>query len=561
MRLSTLFPSLQRTFLALAGAACLTAPSLANHYLGANITYACQGNNVYQITLDVFLDCAGAPLVPQTLSAVSSCGSSYVISNLSPVAQEEVSQVCDGQLGNTTCNGGPLLGVMRYRFQQQLGLPPCANWTLSWNICCRGAAVDLAGPQGIYIETTLNNLGGVCDSSPVFADVSIPNVCTGQPVVTNLGVTDPDGDRLVYSLVSGRFFPGTTPEDVTYADGYSATQPVPGTVLDTATGQLSFTPPITGQYVFALKIDSYTANGLLRGSVVRDFRFVSLACTDTPPLAMEDGVSGLTGGVLTSVRHLGVCHGQQLCFDARITDDGTFNVSSDVQTALPGATFTLSGSDTITAHICWNTDAATPGDHFFTIAAEDQACPIAHTQLYSYLVHVGDPLDAGPDVSTCAEQSVQLSANTPDLVQWSVASGDPLEVGVNFSCDTCATALATPSQTTVYAVTSAGGCSDTVVVIVLDPADPACLGLGTGAYNAHTFVLSPNPTTGLLDLGTADARTFSVIDAVGRVHWSGTLNGQRTLVLPTQLAAGPYVLRLTDAGGTAVRTARFELVR
>lgn len=78
----------------------------ADHFSGADITYECLGGNQYRITLDLFLDCAGAPLTPQTLYFTNNCGVSFSLPNVPLVQTEEVSQLCGSQLLNSTCNGG-----------------------------------------------------------------------------------------------------------------------------------------------------------------------------------------------------------------------------------------------------------------------------------------------------------------------------------------------------------------------------------------------------------------------------------------------------------------------
>src|SRR6185295_10508170 len=138
-------------------------------------------------------------------------------------------------------------------------------WTISWNICCRSTAIDLIGNQGIYLEATLYNATDACNNSPVFGDQSLPYVCVNQPVYYNFGVTEPDGNTLVYSLINARRWTGTV-QPVTYQAGYSGASPIPGITLDPVTGQLVFTPTVSGNYVVAMLIEEYDSNGNLVGT-------------------------------------------------------------------------------------------------------------------------------------------------------------------------------------------------------------------------------------------------------------------------------------------------------
>ena len=77
----------------------------------------------------------------------------------------------------------------------------------------------------------------------------------------------------------------------------------------------------------------------------------------------------------------------------------------------------------------------------------------------------------GTDTTLCLSQSTQLNATGGATFTWSVISGPPIVVGTNFSCNPCASPIATPSDTTVYQVTSNlnGTCinKDTVKVTVV----------------------------------------------------------------------------------------------
>ena len=75
------------------------------------------------------------------------------------------------------------------------------------------------------------------------------------------------------------------------------------------------------------------------------------------------------------------------------------------------------------------------------------------------------------DTILCLAQSATLIANGGSVFTWNVISGPAMVIGVNFSCNPCATAFATPLSTTVYQVTSNlnGTCinKDTITVTVV----------------------------------------------------------------------------------------------
>jgi hypothetical protein len=144
---------------------------------------------------------------------------------------------------------------------------------------------------------------------------------------------------------------------------------------------------------------------------------------------------------------------------------------TNVLQALPGATFSYTGANPITCSICWTASPGTAGFFPFIITASDDACPITGFNTFVYSINVLQRTSAGPDQTICGDQVAQLNANGGALFNWSVLSGDPIQVGVNFSCNPCETPVADPSVTTTYIVDSdlSGSCinSDTVTVFVV----------------------------------------------------------------------------------------------
>ena len=138
---------------------------------------------------------------------------------------------------------------------------------------------------------------------------------------------------------------------------------------------------------------------------------------------------------------------------------------------LPGATFSYSGTNPVNGSICWTAPAGSAGFHAFIITAIDDACPVSAFQTYVYTVNVLTRTSAGPDQTLCGTQVAQLDANGGAVFTWSVITGDPINIGVNFSCNPCEAPIADPAITTTYLVQSdlSGSCinSDTVTVFVV----------------------------------------------------------------------------------------------
>jgi hypothetical protein len=400
--------------------------SQANHFSGADISYQCLGGDQYLVTLDLFRDCTGFMMVPQTLTFTSDCGSNFSVNNIPVTPGTEVSQLCSSQLGNSSCNGGALPGIEHYVFQTTVNLPACSNWTISWNICCRNSTVNLNGAPGMYVEAVLDDATAPCNNSPVFNDQSIPYVCVNQPVFYNYGVTEPDGDSLVYSLINARFY-APPPTSITYNPGFTGASPIPGVTLDPATGQLVFTPTLIGNYVVVVLVEEYDSMGNLIGTVMRDQMFVVLNCTGSVPVTA--GLTNNTGGLLTSPNSIAVCDGESFCVDVVFSDPDagtTLQVISNALLLLPGATFTVSGTNPATATLCWTGDAANSPVNVL-VTADDGACPVENTASTSINIIT----DAGSSVlDPGLNGNIAICANSGPVDLFNSLGGTPDVGGV-----------------------------------------------------------------------------------------------------------------------------------
>lgn len=366
-----------------------------DHFARATINYACLGGNQFKITLNLLLDCSGTAPLPNTLNFSNACGVTFSLNNLPFASCVEESPLCPSQAGNSSCSGGTLPSYRWCKYETTLFLSPCAlgPWTISWFICCRQPSINIANVPGTYVEAKLYHTAGSCDASPTFSDNGTVYVCTGQPISYNFGAVDPNGDSMVFSLITARFgAPAPTP--VTYAPGYSGVNPIPGIVLQPSTGQLTFTPSLVGRYYVALLIQSYDSGGILKGETILDVTFVSYICDETPPTSSI--ISNVTPGIELGPNSIGVCQGQLFCFEMSFADvnpAASIQVSSNALTLLPGATFTVTGTNPAVARICWVGNAADLPVNVF-IQGNDGACPIPNINSRSILV--GDCLSPLP---------------------------------------------------------------------------------------------------------------------------------------------------------------------
>jgi hypothetical protein len=191
--------------------------SLATHAMGADINYSCVGPDTYQIFVSFYRDCIGTipgSMLPLTISS-ESCGFSIdttafrdtlIIGSNVLYHGVEVSPICESAIPFTTCNGGLLPGVKIYVFSLTITLPAqCPDWKIQFSECCRNETVDnivTPGAWDLYIEATINNTGGICNTSAFFTELPVTYICANETFFLNQGSFDFEGDSLVYELVN-----------------------------------------------------------------------------------------------------------------------------------------------------------------------------------------------------------------------------------------------------------------------------------------------------------------------------------------------------------------------
>ncbi|RMG79825.1 MAG: hypothetical protein D6707_07460 [Bacteroidetes bacterium] len=451
--------------------------AFSSHIAGGNISYQCLPDGRIVVTLTLFRDCAGiTPSSSQSIDVLSSCGASLFFS-LPQVETEEVSQLCDSEMGNSACNGGTLPGMEAYVYRDTITLAPaCDDWTISWTTCCRNDAITnfdatSSANDDIYLEAEIHNMGQYCNTSPEFTSPPIPYVCTNTTVTYNYGVYDVDGDSLVFSLVPALDGPSAP---VNYNSGYSGSSPIPGMTIDSNTGEITFANANAGNYVVVVQVEEYSSNGDLLSVVMREIQFVVIACNNNPPepsagLANTTGSASVNGNVITMQ-----CPGEDICFDISFTDvdvNQNLTISSNIDSLLTGAVITTSGTNPLVVNVCYTYQ---PGDRGGSVVfiAEDESCPIPGLATFTVFFDLPQATYAfATEEKICGNMVSQLIADNGNTFTWSVISGDPIVVGSNFSCNPCANPVAQPSQTTTYVVTSdLAGCinSDTVTIEVVD---------------------------------------------------------------------------------------------
>jgi gliding motility-associated-like protein len=385
----------------------------------------------YRVRLHVYRDCAGISVDNSyTLGArsLSGCAANktFTVTRL-PAAQGGgptlVTPVCPGQ--TTTCTNGSsnIPGIQENIYEGTVDLgAACPDWEFSWGMCCRNNGINTIqspGSQDFYVFARLNSTVGD-NNSAQFLNRPVPFICQGQQHTITNGAFDPDGDSLVYTVVTP--FTSAT-SNVNYLAGYSAAQsfttsPANGIIFNPITGAYTGTPSTVQSTVVAFRVDEYRdINGVptLVGSIIRDIQIIVLPaamCTNQPAATGLNNVFG-PGAVFS----YSGCPGAPMNFTINAQDpDPGQNLTLSASVPIPGATFTITGNGTPSPVFTFNW-LPTPADvsatpYLFTITVQDDACPIQGTNTFTYQVYVENNFNVSVTVPpVCAGQSSSLTAN------------------------------------------------------------------------------------------------------------------------------------------------------
>lgn len=370
----------------------------ATHIVGADLYYTCLGNHQYEITLKMYRDCkmGQAPYDDPLYLFVfqASSPSNYTMYEMRP-------DTVPVSIAWQNCMASPPnLCISEGTYKIQLYLPPrLRGYYLGWARCCRNENItNLVNPleRGV---TFLAQIPGIellpqneCNSMPVFKNRPSSFLCVGRDYYFDHSAIDPDGDSLVYELsnpfdginINGQGVynnvvnPGRSPVvnvnnpmgappymNVPFAPGFSYLNPFGNNniSIDPQTGFLRINPGQTGVFVMAISVKEYR-NGILLSENKRDIQIHVLNCIqpDPPPFISHDfGTLPANGDTLFVVAN------QDFCYDVIVQDTGQAPIlqAFPVNNAFGGSGFTppyatisYSGSNPITAKVCWKPNCA-----------------------------------------------------------------------------------------------------------------------------------------------------------------------------------------------------------
>ncbi|MFC5271865.1 T9SS type A sorting domain-containing protein [Adhaeribacter terreus] len=187
------------------------SPALfASHDLGSEISYLQTASNSYQVTYKHYRDCAGvnAPLTIDLNVKAPGCNTGRNVT-LSQLSRKSVNPF--GPSVNANCSGTSpfsLYEVVTYTGKVTFSAAEyaCPDWVLSVVSGGPTPARNILGTSGNgrYTEAHLKLQNNLVNSSPEFDTINAPLMYVNkfQDHVLSMAAQDPDGDSLVYTLVT-----------------------------------------------------------------------------------------------------------------------------------------------------------------------------------------------------------------------------------------------------------------------------------------------------------------------------------------------------------------------
>ncbi|MEQ8323114.1 MAG: PKD domain-containing protein [Vicingaceae bacterium] len=524
-------------FLAILFLALFQKTTFATHAMGMDLTYEQISQDTFLIRLAFYRDCSGvaAPNNATLRVRSASCNENFNITLPRVGTGTETTPVCASLV--TQCNGGTFPGSEEYIYQRLIVLPAqCTDWVISNNICCRNNSITTIfnpGNQNIFVEAKINNFNS--NSSPVFSNNPVPFVCSSQNYCFNNGAVDPEGDSLVYVLVTPRTNVNAG-DTVSFKAGFNKYNPLTSTPtisLDPSTGDLCMFPTDSTQIaILAIRVEEYR-NGVLVGSIMRDIQLRIIGCPNGNSLPLVSGIDS------TSQFSLKACANSNISFSVFTLDpDTTQNVTMTWNQAIPGATFNFTAGARPVGTFSWtpNNSHIRSQPFCFTVTVRDDNCPFNGIQVFSYCIYVVgvraivdsliNPLCPG-DCNGRATATV-INGIPPFTYSWD----DPLT-------QTSATADSLCAGNYIVAGTDSTGCTTYDSITLSDPL--------AMVLTMDSIPVSCN--------GGSDGKAIASVLSNGTAPFSflwGANSGMQMTDTATNLAVGTHFVTTTDVNNCQV---------
>ncbi len=420
---------------------CLILSSLASHathIVGGEFELVHLNNFNYRLSLiQYFDDINGNPLIKQQDLSVLV----YIYRKRDDMLVRTITlpriSITDVSYTNINCTIGSLkTSKLIYASNITLSADHYGDpegYYIVWERCCRnGTITNITNPgttgQTFYLEfpPVVKDDSPFINSSPVLFPPLSDYACVNQPYYVDFNGTDPDGDSVVYKLVTPlntsdlQGGPNGTPNalptpspaphaPITWVSGIGLNNIIPGspTLQINKAGLLTVTPNRRGLYVFSVLAEEYRDRKKI-GEVRRDFQMLVIDCPP-PGVAPQVQVKLPNSNVFYSESET-ITFGKDdpKCIKMLVTDkDGRENIRLK---AIPvnfsadlGGLFTVSqgfienASDTLEFEVCFpQCPFIANKPYIVDLIAMDNTCSLPLADTIRVTVFVEPPVNESP---------------------------------------------------------------------------------------------------------------------------------------------------------------------
>ena len=266
-----------------------------------------------------------------------------------------------------------------------------------------------------YVETTFTLIESQFqgpNNSVILLQPPIDFACVGFKFTHNPNAYDIDGDSLTFELITPLQSEGMPVPSYKFPDQISPGQDNLLTI-DSATGDLVWnSPPATGEYNVAIRINEYR-QGFLLNSVTRDMQILVDECDDTPP-------------EVETIEEICVVAGTSISIPVVVTD---IDIDQMVRLSATGGPFQLPFSPAFldgdfdyhnsdyTRRFVWDTKCEHISDSYYSVIFRGQdnsrGGESGNAVLKTLRIKVVGPPPEGLDASLIEESNVKLTWNKP----------------------------------------------------------------------------------------------------------------------------------------------------
>ena len=255
-----------------------------------------------------------------------------------------------------------------------------------------------------------DDMGGM-NRSPIFFAPVVEAGNLGKPYIYNPSIYDPDGDDLVFELITPLANVNTEVPGYRFPDEVNLNPPIePNEIsLDPSTGEFVWkSPRVQGIYTVAFLISEYRG-GVFLGSMIYDFQITIVdEGKSLPGLTVLKDTSMVIGGELNlTIEAIGE-NGQNVILEA-------FGAPFSVQEPLANFEVSNQGTPSVQGVFSWPTDCGHLSSKSYTIVTRATSSSSPLSAIDTWQITLVPPVSADLQASA-AENGVQLSWDAPVCV-------------------------------------------------------------------------------------------------------------------------------------------------